>query len=411
MKKNCFVLLATVVAVWSIGEFGGAQGLSYGTGNLTPISNSSGLAPVISPAAMTTAGLYPPPGQIIPASYAQGGGCACGAGCTAGHGCCAAGGGCDCGQAGCRRGCANWCCEGGFTNCWSVYGEYLFLRARDVEVAWGEPIDGPIVPPGPAFPIQIGKVATADLDFQPGFRFGFAYNPDCCTSISAEYTMWEGATTDTLGTAVPNVLHSLVSHPGTATAAQNFLAGQANYGISVDMVDVAMHSLLTYCPDFQFGYVAGVRWAQTEQIFQADFAGNATESVFTDIDFYGFGVRGGFEGEKWIGRQLSVHAKGLASLIPGEFRANYRQVQSYDPNVVTANWTAGRIVPILDLELGTSWTSRCDTWKLTASYMFSAWFNSVQTDEWIQAVRTNNFVGLSDTMTFDGLMARLEARY
>jgi hypothetical protein len=35
----------------------------------------------------------------------------------------------------------------------------------------------------------------------------------------------------------------------------------------------------------------------------------------------------------------------------------------------------------------------------------------VQTDEWINGVRTNNFIGMDDTTTFDGLVARLEARY
>ncbi len=391
MKRTFFVLSATLIGFLIGGGPSWAQG--------EPV------APIVSPSMIPVPEDYMSPTAFgIPISYAPEGGEGGGGGGGCGVGsCCATGG---CGSPGCSQ-----CCESGYTNRFSIFGEFLYLRARDVEVAWAEPIDGPIVAPGPAFPIQIGRVATADMDNQPGFRVGFSYNPDCCTSITGTYTQWEGSTNDTIGTGAPNVIRSLVSHPGTATAAQNFLLGRAQYNMSLDLVDLDLHTLVEYCSDYQFGYVMGVRWGQTEQTFQANFAGTGTESVFTDLDFYGVGVKAGLEGERWIGRQLSVHAKLLGSLIPGEFRADYRQSQSFDPTVVTASWKAGRIVPVVDLEFGTSWTNQCDTWKVTAGYMYSAWFNSVQTDEWIQAVRTSNFVGLSDTMTFDGLVARVEAKF
>ncbi|HRX80930.1 MAG TPA: hypothetical protein P5307_17800, partial [Pirellulaceae bacterium] len=74
-------------------------------------------------------------------------------------------------------------------------------------------------------------------------------------------------------------------------------------------------------------------------------------------------------------------------------------------------WEAGRLVTIWDLELGVSRVSRCGNYRVNAGYMFSAWTNTIQTDEWIKGVQTNNFVGMDSTMTFDGLVARFEARY
>jgi hypothetical protein len=35
----------------------------------------------------------------------------------------------------------------------------------------------------------------------------------------------------------------------------------------------------------------------------------------------------------------------------------------------------------------------------------------VQTDEWIKGVQTNNFVDMTDQLTFDGLVTRIEARW
>jgi hypothetical protein len=43
--------------------------------------------------------------------------------------------------------------------------------------------------------------------------------------------------------------------------------------------------------------------------------------------------------------------------------------------------------------------------------MLSGWFNVVRTDQFISAVQQNNFVGLGDTLTFDGFTGRIELRF
>ena len=54
-------------------------------------------------------------------------------------------------------------------------------------------------------------------------------------------------------------------------------------------------------------------------------------------------------------------------------------------------WKAGRIVTMLDLELGVGWTGPCDRFRLRAGYLISGWLNTVRTDEWIDAVNANQF--------------------
>jgi hypothetical protein len=66
---------------------------------------------------------------------------------------------------------------------------------------------------------------------------------------------------------------------------------------------------------------------------------------------------------------------------------------------------------MLDLELGVGWQSPCGHYRFTAGYVVSTWLNTVSTDEWIDSVRNNNFVGLDDRMSFDGLTARGEYRF
>jgi hypothetical protein len=106
-----------------------------------------------------------------------------------------------------------------------------------------------------------------------------------------------------------------------------------------------------------------------------------------------------------------VYGKAYASLIPGEFRASFQQSQSFDSRVVDTAWRAGRIVTIWDLELGMGWTSKCQNYRASLGYVFSAWTNMVQTDEWIEGVHTNNFIDMDATSTFDGLVGRFEARF
>ncbi|MCU0959159.1 MAG: Lpg1974 family pore-forming outer membrane protein [Pirellulaceae bacterium] len=300
--------------------------------------------------------------------------------------------------------------------CWchkvAVYGEFLYLQARNSEVAYGVPIDGPIVAPPTANPIQVGRMGVVDQDYDPAFRLGFNYVLDGCSSIGGQYTYFESTRTDEITTTAPNVIRSLVSHPGTLTAAQDFLSAQASHDIEFQFLDVDYRRVLSCGGDHNLSFLVGVRAGEFSQDFAADFVATGTESVRSEIDFYGAGIRLGLEGERYsMSRRWLIYGKTYGNLIAGDFTADYLQTQSFDPEVVNTTWKAGRIVPMLDLEVGAGWQSRCGTWRLTGGYMISAWYNTVKTDEWIAAVRNNDFVGLSGNMSFDGLVLRCEGRF
>jgi hypothetical protein len=297
-------------------------------------------------------------------------------------------------------------------HCVEIYGEFLFLRPRDAEVAYAVGINGPIVPVNiPTVPIQITPVGVADMDYQPAFRFGFNFWLNSCNAIGASYTRFEGSTSDHLEISRPDVIRSIVSHPATGTAAQDWLEADADLDHAYDIIDVNYTNLFYSDCTNRLSVLAGVRLTRHEQQFQADFAGTGTERVETDIDFYGAGARLGVDFERYLTCQWVVYAKGTGSLLGGEFDAHYRQTQSYDPDVVDTSWEAGRLVGIWDLELGTSWISKCGFYRANVGYVYSAWTNAVQTDEWIQGVRANHFVDMDSTMTYDGLVARLEVRF
>jgi hypothetical protein len=82
-----------------------------------------------------------------------------------------------------------------------------------------------------------------------------------------------------------------------------------------------------------------------------------------------------------------------------------------DPEVVDTHWEAGRIMPILDVELGVNWTSINGRLRCGAGYLVSAWFNTPKTEDFIRGVQNGNFVNLDDMVSFDGLNVHAEFRW
>ncbi|MCL4193647.1 MAG: TonB-dependent receptor, partial [Thermoguttaceae bacterium] len=69
------------------------------------------------------------------------------------------------------------------------------------------------------------------------------------------------------------------------------------------------------------------------------------------------------------------------------------------------------VISILDLEVGGGWRSQNDVLRVTAGYMFSAWYNVISTEELINAVQSADSTNADDTLTFSGLVVRSEVRF
>lgn len=318
---------------------------------------------------------------------------------------------------GCEAGCAcdscGTVCSGTCRCCGGIgfYGEALYLRARNAEVAYAVPIDGPIVDPV-TNPLQVGNYGILDPDYSLGFRAGVTYCWDAKSSVDVGYTFFESLTNSAIKTEPPLVLRSLVAHPSSGSAAADFLAASGQVEVDFDLVDANFRHAMVCRQLFRASGVIGARYAKLEQQFNSEFIGLGSETVNTDIDFDGGGFRLGLEAQRFSRRhQLHVYANGYASFLAGRFRGSYFQGQSFDPTVVSTEWAAGRVVPILDLELGVGWTSCNGKLRLASGYMVNAWFNTLTTQEFIRAIQGNDLVDLGQTMTFDGLNARLEYRF
>jgi hypothetical protein len=153
-----------------------------------------------------------------------------------------------------------------------------------------------------------------------------------------------------------------------------------------------------------------------KQDFTSLFTNTTTrENVDTQIGFEGGGIRLGLDGERRAcGSGWMIYGNGAASFVGGVFHADYQQHDNFLGTVANTGWKEDRIISILDLELGIGWVSPCGRFRFTGGYMISAWLNVLGTGDFIQAVQNNTSsrsTDLTNAMTFDGLVTRVEYRF
>ena len=294
------------------------------------------------------------------------------------------------------------------------FGEFQFLRPRNAEVTYALPIDGPVLPVlGNEVPI--GSTAVVDFGYTPGFLVGGSWCLSAEGSIAAQYTYFSSNASDsTTINPADGVLRSLVTHPLGANSATDALDANASNSINYNFIDFDYRGLIVGSESCEsecasvVNYIVGGRYATFDQDFSSNFIAAGTTTVDTSVNFSGGGVRLGLMGEQHrTTRGFFVYGKGITNLLVGEFDASYRQSNTFAGTQAFTNWSAGRVVPVLDLEAGIGWVGPRRRLKFTGGYMISTWFNVVTIDDFIQAAQSSNFSDPSGTITFDGLTARV----
>jgi hypothetical protein len=289
-----------------------------------------------------------------------------------------------------------------------IFGELLYLQAgAGANVVYAVPVDSVAATAQP-----IGALGTLNSDFELGFRFGGILVLDNVSAIVGTYTKWDGEVSGALATTAPNVIRSLVTAPGLPNTALNSQNASAQYDINMQMVDLDYRREIWRRPNISLDGIVGARYAELGQELTVNQVfGPVNTTVDTSIDFTGVGLRLGGEGEtRPFGGGFLLYGRSMLDIMFGKFDASF--TQSNDAPAVQSFLTMeeDRTVPIAEIELGAGFTQPVYgvLLRFTAGYHFSAWFNTVTTGEYINAVQTGNYLNASDTLTFDGVIGRLE---
>lgn len=294
-----------------------------------------------------------------------------------------------------------------------VFAEILFLRPGNVDVVYASEQTTSF---DPTLASPTGPIGRVNIDNGTGFRIGAAWALQESASLVGTYTWLESDTEHTI-TAVPgNVLNLEVGHPSVATSGADSISASSTYDVDFQLVDVDYRALLGGNRDAALNYTVGLRYAHLMQEFgaaQEIFAGAGLTTVGSDIDFDGFGIRFGLDGMKRrAGTGLLLYANGHANFVAGEFKASFVQANQFGGAAVIRNdFEDYRVLTILDAELGLGWESAGGRFRVTGGYLVSGWFNTLSTDSYINGVQAGSYGDLSETLTFDGLVGRIELRY
>ncbi len=397
-KKTFFAVLCVVLSIhaaaWGQGPGYALQG-PYGppagpwTGGLGVVQASyqpgamppGAMPPGMMPGGLPPAAVQPEPMQTAPEGVAGTGNCPC---------------------------CADQCIPS-----WEFFGDFLYIRPRSANVAYGVVFSGPYdTAPTVATPIQIAQPGTASIDYHPGWRVGFSKSLDECNAVVATFSHYEGEDQDSISTD-QFLIRSMVSQPSTwsSNAASDWLQAASDYQMIYSMADVDFRWTYDCQNDTRLSLFGGMRYVSLDQRLDVLFTSTDVQDVHSQVNFEGGGLRIGWEGQRRTPYGLMFYGRTAASLVAGTFRCAYTQTSGLYGPLVDTGYPADRVVPIVDLELGTGLSLWNDKLHLTAGYTFSGWFNVVRTDQFIGAVQNNNFTGMSSTLTFDGFVGSVELQF
>lgn len=305
---------------------------------------------------------------------------------------------------------ANCCCTPWWAHRTGIWGEFLLLRPGSSDLTYAVEQDDVVAD---SFPT--GPVAIAGIDEEAGFRVGFSVAHSDCTSLVASYTRWDGDTESSLLANPGNVLNSTIIHPSTATTGATALSAASSQEMSFQLADIGYRHLIRATDATALNWTAGLRYGNLEQQMRAEQTNSVATgltTVDTDIDFDGFGLMLGLDGERRSHRSgLLCYGRGLASFLAGEWDANYTQVNQFGGGVVANQIEDFRVTPVLEVEIGLGWQSRCGRLRATTGWMTSAWYDSLSTRSYVDAVRSGATGDIGETITFTGLTSRVELRF
>ena len=253
-----------------------------------------------------------------------------------------------------------------------MFGEYLYVKSYGPDFVHATQQN--------AAPAGQGTVpfGTAQNLIQPwtgAFRVGGGYACSDCSSIQVAYTQFASHTSDTLGlpggTNTGSVISSVLV-PGTINAGTTFSQVNATSGVNFKTADIMYSRLLSGGDNHYINYQVGARYAHLNQGFfqDAEFAQpNNPQFTTANINFDGVGSRTGLDGRRRIGcGGLSCYGKSFVSVLFGDFNSFYTQTDTLTTATLAANnWKVARVVPILEYELGLSWTSCNGCWRASAA--------------------------------------------
>jgi hypothetical protein len=292
-----------------------------------------------------------------------------------------------------------------------AFADYLYWNVHNVDVPFAQPFNGI----DPFNSVPQGPVAVASPRFTSGFRVGAGVAVGDDGWLVATYTDFRDTTGARIVAPDDLVLHSFLVFPNTVNSAGGSLAASAEYAIDLRTFDLDYRCPLVCGHNLLLEWLAGARYGHLDQHLLATFDISGTTTVDSHINFDGGGPRVGLHGDYKICGGLFGYGCGVLDVLFGRFHGSLEEQNVFTGLVGQTSVSEDRVVPILELELGAGWQTANGRLRLSAGYYVGFWFNALTTPNFISGVQGTNFTtngnNFRDTITFDGLVGRVELRF
>ncbi|HID23121.1 MAG TPA: hypothetical protein EYP14_12065, partial [Planctomycetaceae bacterium] len=152
------------------------------------------------------------------------------------------------------------CCPEFWEHRTGLFGDFLYLSAREQDLPYATPVDGTIAGATP-----LGPTSVLDPGYSPGFRVGGSVRLGPLSSIQGTY--WYYRSTDTDFLSMPGGtgwVRSEVTHPSTSSVAADSLSANASYDIDFQMADVVYRHVIWGDRNYVVNVAVGARYAHLD---------------------------------------------------------------------------------------------------------------------------------------------------
>ncbi|MBL8792633.1 MAG: hypothetical protein JNM56_01880, partial [Planctomycetia bacterium] len=211
-------------------------------------------------------------------------------------------------------------------------------------------------------------------------------------------------------TAPPGgTVYATLSQPATFSEVDSAAAGNQ---LLYNVLDVMVGRRFSVGESLGLWLGGGARVAWIRQDFSALYDGQSANLAFVSspIEFDGYGLRVGGEGEWKLGEHLRLFAKAFGSLVVGDFDTSLLETngQGVTTNVSLSDHYR-KVVPVCELGLGLGW--QAEAFRFRVGYELTNWIGLVDSPDLVYDAFSSKPSRRTSDLSIDGLSLEVQFTY
>jgi hypothetical protein len=255
-----------------------------------------------------------------------------------------------------------------------------------------------------------GDVKHPHFDWDWGFRLGLGYKlPHDKWDLFINYTYVQGEAHGH-GGGSGNVIFPSWANP-FGFGGSSFFAneGSAHWNMNLNMGDIELGRNCFVCKWLTIRPFMGVRGLCIDQDYHVTYTGGTVaptgkDHVYLDTDFWGVGLRMGFNTLWGLGKGIGIYGNGSASLLSGHFDVREKE-KGARPMHITRD--VDNVVPVADLALGLQWDYLFSAdryhFGVKLGWEFNMFFDQNQLFNFMSATLPGSVNFKNDDLSFQGV--------